>query len=46
MVKVTPSALGVEAPLLGAAELAISDLIRHPSEVASHHQHTPTRSVR
>jgi predicted NBD/HSP70 family sugar kinase len=46
MVKVTPSALGTDAPLLGAAELAFSDLIRHPSEVASHHQHTLTRNGR
>jgi predicted NBD/HSP70 family sugar kinase len=46
MVKVTPSALGVDAPLLGAAELAISDLIRDPSEVASHHHHKPLRSGR
>jgi predicted NBD/HSP70 family sugar kinase len=46
MVKVAPSAVGIDAPLLGAAELAISDLIRHPSEVASIHQHTTTRSGR
>ena len=46
MVKVATAALGIDAPLLGAAELAFSDLIRHPSEVASFHQHQPTRSGR
>ena len=46
MVKVATAALGIDAPLLGAAELAFADLIRHPSEVASFHQHQPTRSGR
>ena len=46
MVKVVPTALGIDAPLLGAAELAFSDLISHPSEVAKFHQHQPTRSGR
>jgi predicted NBD/HSP70 family sugar kinase len=46
MVKVVPTALGIDAPLIGAAELAFTDLIRHPSEVATSHQHQPTRSGR
>ena len=46
MVKVVPTILGIDAPLLGAAELAFSDLISHPSEVAMFHQHQPTRSGR
>ena len=41
-----PTALGIGAPLIGAAELAFTDLIRHPSEVATSHQHQPTRSGR
>ena len=46
MVKVVPTLLGIDAPLLGAAELAFTDLISHPSEITSYHQHQPTRSGR
>jgi predicted NBD/HSP70 family sugar kinase len=46
MVKIAPSSVGIDAPLLGAAEHAISDLIRRPGEVANTHRHTTKRSGR
>jgi predicted NBD/HSP70 family sugar kinase len=46
IVKVATASLGIDAPLLGAAELAFSDLIGDPSEAASFHQHQPMRSGR
>ena len=34
MVEIVPTALGIDAPLLGAAELALSAVIENPSRVA------------
>ena len=41
MVEIVPTALGIDAPLLGAAELALSGVIENPSRVA-----TPQRKGR
>jgi predicted NBD/HSP70 family sugar kinase len=38
MVDIVPTALGADAPLLGAAELALSDVIEHPSRNAARQQ--------
>ena len=35
MVEIVPTALGIDAPLLGAAELALSAVIENPSRVAA-----------
>jgi hypothetical protein len=34
MVEIVATALGVDAPLIGAAELALSDVIGRPGQVA------------
>ena len=41
MVEIVPTALGIDAPLLGAAELALSSIIENPSRVDPR-QRTPT----
>jgi predicted NBD/HSP70 family sugar kinase len=45
VVTIVPSALGVEAPLLGAAELAFEQLLDDPTSVASTSVHTEWRVV-
>ena len=45
VVSIVPSALGVEAPLLGAAELAFEQLLDDPTSVAESSVHTEWRVV-
>jgi predicted NBD/HSP70 family sugar kinase len=35
MVEIVPSAVGIDAPLLGAAELALTDVIKHPNRITT-----------
>jgi hypothetical protein len=45
VVSIVPSALGVEAPLLGAAELAFEQLLDDPTSVAEKYDLTEWRVV-
>src|SRR4051794_26178608 len=45
VVSIVPSALGVEAPLLGAAELAFEQLLDDPTSVAESNVYTEWRVV-